>query len=479
MMVSREQVETQLEKMSKLPVLPQILVNLNRVASDEAASAEDLGKVILKDQSLTMRVLKVVNSAYYRRHSRQRITTVTKAVVILGFNGIRRLALGLSVFEMLRSASKVPALHDFWCHSLLTAIGARLLAVKGGYTYEEEAFVCGLVHDIGKLVLAYCAPEEYGRILSETSDRSSVRRLEREIFGLHHGQAGRKLAARWGMPPVVLEAISEHHRFDLKEAGDDLSPLLQAVIGADRLATVILRQSTDQEASRAAEYLVRRFDLNHLEIEELQNAVVEEYADLAQVFQLDGGPEPARTESPAESRTRPEVDRDEMLLQLQQIVAAAASAKPAGELVSLILDGLMATLAVERLFLVLLDENRTAFRCHSSRGRATPAQELLFAQAATEDSLLVYCVREGGAILHGDDDAPWRACRTADMDRLDETGPDGAAVLPLVFRNQALGLLWLDNPCSRRALTAAAVEAAVPFANNLALVLGPGVPIAG
>ena len=118
----------QIEKMGGLPSLPQTLLNIQKVANDNRSSAEDLAECILRDQALTMRVLKVVNSVMYQRRNREQVRTVRRAVIVMGFNAVRQLALGLSVFDMMSKLSRSPQLVHIARHSLVTAGFAQVLS---------------------------------------------------------------------------------------------------------------------------------------------------------------------------------------------------------------------------------------------------------------------------------------------------------------------------------------------------------------
>jgi HD-like signal output (HDOD) protein len=157
----------QIEAMGELPILPQTLLQIQKVATDDRSSAEDLAEVILKDQALTLRVLRIVNSALYQRRNKERVSTVRKAVITIGFETVRKLALGLSVFDMMSKLSRSPHLLDVAQHSMITAAFAQMLAEASGRVPPEEAFVTALVHDIGKAVLVECSPDDYDLVLAD------------------------------------------------------------------------------------------------------------------------------------------------------------------------------------------------------------------------------------------------------------------------------------------------------------------------
>jgi putative nucleotidyltransferase with HDIG domain len=185
--------------------------NLITLVQNPQTSAREVGELISKDQALTSRVLRLVNSAYYGFP--KQITTVNHAVVILGFNRVKNIVLAASIFRM-----KDPGAHGrfdapaFWRHSLGAAVAARALARELGWGDAEEGFVCGLLHDIGKLVLAQSVPAEYEKCLEEAEGRHcTIRETELEILGLDHATVGAWLAERWALPPAVHAGILNHH----------------------------------------------------------------------------------------------------------------------------------------------------------------------------------------------------------------------------------------------------------------------------
>jgi len=472
--VARGKVDKQIERMSKLPIQPQILLNLNKVAEDDSASADDLGQIILKDQALTMRVLKVVNSAYYRHHTNEKISTVTKAVVILGFKGVRRLALGMSMYDMLRKASELPELRDFWCHSLMTAIAARQLSRNLGYTSEEEAFVAGLVHDVGKLVLANCDPPRYLKILHEAETSGALRTKERETYGLSHALAGKKLAKRWGMPAELEEIIGDHHAYETHELGPGIPLLLRVIIAADQFSCAILQSNYEKRILGENVSLQRTLDFNQMEVEEFFTKIVQEYKDLAQFF--DVAALPVATTDEITGDIRPDVDRDVLVEQYHALSASVISTESQDTLIAKILDGLGSAVAVERLFLLQVDLQSGRMACVASRGDTNPDQESVFDLPASDSGSIVGRTLETRQMFHILVSHADEVSDPVDQAILEVLGCDEFATLPLVWQNHVLGVLWLDNPSSQRPLSVPMLQAAETMTNLLAFVLGSHTP---
>jgi putative nucleotidyltransferase with HDIG domain len=206
-----ERLRKRVESLEGLPTLPSVANHLLSLTQSPQTSATQIGEIISQDQALTARVLKLVNSAYYG-FPRQ-ITTINHAVVILGFSRVKNIVLAASVFGMADQLSP-PRFNasGFWVHSLGAAVASRTVARDLACGEAEEAFVCGLLHDIGKLVLAQVAPEDYDRCLAAADKRGEhIRIVEAEAFGVDHAEVGSWLVEQWKLPPAVVAAVRRHH----------------------------------------------------------------------------------------------------------------------------------------------------------------------------------------------------------------------------------------------------------------------------
>lgn len=192
-----------------LPALPNTAVTALELIGEGKASARDLQYVVSKDQALTARILKIVNSAMYCL-SRE-VSTLSHAITILGFETVRSIIMAAAMQQALHGGKDLTS-QLLWEHSWAAAGAAKAIAISTGYPSPDEAFTCGLLHDMGKLVLLKNRPERYGDIVSRVyKGAASFHEAELAAFGFSHAHLGALLARRWHFPPQLVDAIHHHH----------------------------------------------------------------------------------------------------------------------------------------------------------------------------------------------------------------------------------------------------------------------------
>ena len=216
--------------MGNLPTLPTVVSRVLRVVEDTDSSADDLVAIIQNDQAIAGKVLKVANSAYYGL--RRQVKSIGHAVVLLGFETVRNLCLGIGVFR-----SFLPyGLHQqldverFWEHTIATAICARMIWKDQSRDGQEEVFLCGLIHDIGRLAFLAGDPRGYSAMIRKARRTATpMVTIEQDAFGGTHAELGAMLCERWSFNAELQEPIRHHH--DLAACDE---------VHADRTAGVML-----------------------------------------------------------------------------------------------------------------------------------------------------------------------------------------------------------------------------------------------
>ena len=200
-------------KIGALPCPSEIFLELSSALNSSASSIHDISDIVSRDPALTAKALQIVNSAQFG--SARRITSIMEAVQMIGLDLVRAIAGGLQIFKFYDS-EKYPGMHlgELWKHSLKVAFVARTLSELEGLPVRmcSEAFTIGLLHDVGKLILATNAPDEF-RIVSEKAKQENKppHEVEIELFGSSHAQIGAYLLRLWGLPDSIVTAVESHH----------------------------------------------------------------------------------------------------------------------------------------------------------------------------------------------------------------------------------------------------------------------------
>lgn len=194
-----------LESSNGIPVMPVVLSQALNLIENPNSSIKQLADIISKDLSLTSQILKLVNSAYYGFPSQ--ITTINKAMALLGYNTIRNLLMSVGLKPMLMTNSG----KSIWEHSIRTAVACEMLSKSLGNVDPDEAFVMGLMHDIGKAIMEAYNKEAVKEIVRLTNLGADILQAEKMFFGFTHTEVGKELVIKWKLPAVVGNAIRYHH----------------------------------------------------------------------------------------------------------------------------------------------------------------------------------------------------------------------------------------------------------------------------
>lgn len=226
--------ENLLKKIESLPTLPIVVTRIMQLVENPKTAAVEISKVVALDPALTVKILKIVNSAYYGFP--KQITTITHAIMILGFEDVKNIALGVSVFDIFKS--KGPKVVDefdrvaFWQHSIGVGACTKLLAKKLRYKNPEEAFICGLLHDIGKIILDQYFHEEFMTVIRAAKEENLLFiNAEKKVNDIDHPEVGRIVSKKWGLPQTIIDSVAFHHNPSLADASN--TTLVSLVHAAD------------------------------------------------------------------------------------------------------------------------------------------------------------------------------------------------------------------------------------------------------
>lgn len=199
-------------RIAELPVLPAGVSEVIAACDDPDITVGQISQKILQDQQLTASILKLANSAMYGLS--RRVATVTEAVVLLGFATIKSLAISSHTYRLLNRSLPGYGLQrgEIWKHSIAVAMASRRIAVEVHFAPVEEAFIAGLLHDIGKTVLSSYMEDAFDEVSAIVeNERIPFSEAELRVLGFDHAELGARIARLWNFPPDLVEAIRFHH----------------------------------------------------------------------------------------------------------------------------------------------------------------------------------------------------------------------------------------------------------------------------
>lgn len=199
-------------KDTKLPTMPVIIDNILTAVRDDRTSAKDLAEFIIKDQAISNKVLKLANSAYYGLM--REVDSIPRAITVIGFNEVIGLTIGMSVFSALgqNDMNGLLDMKELWLHSIACATAAKKVAQKTRSSEVDKIFLCGLLHDMGKVILAVYLPDEYREVFEKAkTSEMPLYRTEKKILGTNHAMLSGLLMKRWHFPDSLLLPSRFHH----------------------------------------------------------------------------------------------------------------------------------------------------------------------------------------------------------------------------------------------------------------------------
>ncbi len=225
------------ETIDFLPPIPAVMAELLVALNDKDIELEALSHIISKDPLMSMNVLKISNSAFYRLPNK--VETVDRAVTLLGIKEITGICIACGTYQALKPSKNVETfdLHDFWRHSVTTGVVARRLSEELGILDHNVLYFLGLLHDVGKVILDRVAHETYKVVIQETlQENITIREVEKRLIGESHDVVGAWLMEKWRLPITFVDVAKYHH--SVNETPEDNRAATAIISFADRLSWI-------------------------------------------------------------------------------------------------------------------------------------------------------------------------------------------------------------------------------------------------
>ena len=221
-----KELETAIMTAADLPTIPVVAIKVMKLIESENATAEELAKIVSSDPAVAARVLKISNSSFYG--CRRQIQTLSSAIVILGFSTLRSLVVAASVKQVYKPYGLTEKM--LWEHSFAAGLAAKIIANRTRAANEEEAFLAGLFHDIGKIIMNSLDRDKFQEVMGHCYNEGiSFGQAEQGVYPFTHDEVGAYVIRKWNFPEILTAAILQHHKLDFTELDDPTLVKLTAV----------------------------------------------------------------------------------------------------------------------------------------------------------------------------------------------------------------------------------------------------------
>ncbi len=279
-MKSKEQIFSQIRESSPLPSLPHLLVKLIDACDDENVPISAISPIVAKDTSLSSKVLQLVNSAYFGLN--RTYSNLDQAIIYLGAGTIKNLAITASVQQVFKGIRKESGfkMGHFWYHSLLCATLGKRIALAVHHTNREEAYLAGLLHNIGHLILFVNFPKEFILIQDKLAMGAEECATEKQLIGISHCEAGSWLLKNWKVSPFIADAAYYHHHS--AEHIQEGFPIVKITFLADRISKL-----AETELETGYRHGRELFDLDTAKMQKIIGGAKDEVEEIAQSLEVD------------------------------------------------------------------------------------------------------------------------------------------------------------------------------------------------
>ena len=458
---------SRIETSRNLPTLPHILVKLIEVCNTELGTIKEISRVITNDASLSARLLRMINSVYYGLPNR--VTNIDQTLVLLGINTVKNIAVSASVYQAFNKAkdSSVFRLKQFWWQSLMCATLAKQIAVKTSYPAPDEAFLTGLLHDIGKLVLWVNFPKKYAEVLQSYKSKPDLLLAGETRLGATHCEVGAWMINRWNLQSFMADAVLYHHE-PVHRVLDAL-PLVKIVFVASALS---YGAGEDPGAKfKSAEEVL---EFSQPEAEELILLAREQTTEVASSLDIDVEPPDASGELASEEDAEKQkhlvrVVRDISLLQgtLQELLEAHGEES----IFKVVKQGIQVLFDVHSILFFLYDRGNDSL---VGKGGMGPGQDPLVKELAVsvqKGRCLLAKSLSRGTPLDSFGHLTKEALSIIDDQLIRLIGTDGLLCLPMVAHKEPVGVVILGIDETQFSCLSKEMNLLTMFANQAALAV--------
>jgi len=437
----KKDIQNKISTLKNLPTLPHILVKLISACNEDEVNMLEVSRLVEKDPSLSSKILKLVNSASYGLP--KKIESIQHSISYLGTGTIKNIAIGSSVHQAFQppKGNRLFNLKIFWWHSLRCAVLARLIAKEINYKNPEEAFLTGLLHDIGRLVLWANYPDEYLDLLNKYKGRPDLLLAGEIRQGVTHCEVGAWLLNRWNLQPFMVDAVLYHH--EPTKRIENAFSLVQIIWVANALSG---QPALEQDRETSLRLTTELCGLSPSQVDGLLTQVDKEASDVASLLDIEVEEPGEKADHDSENDRKKQASlarevRDSSLLlgTLQNLLEAHDQDAILRE----VYQGLRILFDLKEIVFFLYDEERNCLMGRAIKENdKSAAIDDLFIPMGTENSLPVASLLKGKALdlftEHTDVDTV-----LIDVQIIRFLGKEGMMCLPMLTNGKYVGVIVL------------------------------------
>ncbi len=310
-----------------LPTLPAVAVEVIELTQNADVSMDDLARTIQNDQALAAKILRTVNSSFYGLS--KPVSSINQAIVLLGLSTVKSLALGFSLVQAQDGGDESSGFDHaaYWRRGLFTAVSAQRIAEEAKASYADEAFLGGLLQDIGQMAMFTALGDRYVHVLERCEgDHNALAAFELQAFEVQHTEVGAMLARRWKLPDALVVPVRYHER--PTAAPPEHAGLVRCVALGNLAHDVLTDADPGPAMMRFTQQALKWFGFKPNQVEEMLKTIASDTAELSGLFQLNTGEAPQADQILEQANAR-----------LIELTRAAPVSSADGELASLLLDG--------------------------------------------------------------------------------------------------------------------------------------------
>lgn len=438
-MQNQKPIFDQISTSRNLPTLPHILLKLLAACNEQHnnESINNISRILNNDPSLCAKIMKMVNSAFSGLS--RRVDDIRQAVMLIGIKGVKNIATCACVYEVFQNikGNGIFDLKRFWWHSLKCAVLARIIAEKKDYDHPDEAFLAGLLHDIGKLVLWVNFRKPYEALLANSFYEPQLFLHGETQIGATHCEVAAWLLSRWNMPPSILDPILFHH--EPKNRILNAFPLVQLVYVANMLCLESI-QSGEEGALLAREIL----GIEYEEIDSILTMAEKESADIAKSLDIDIDDSKINE---GHFSVKDLKKREDLLREVRYsslilgTIQSFAWAKDQNDILEALFQGIHILFDLTQIIFFVFEHEKEAFfgKVRESDGSFSINYNLTV-PTNLKDNILIKAIESGNML---DSFSLSSRSRPNDMDKkiIRSTGKEGILCIPFVAHREPAGIL--------------------------------------